>query len=296
MRTGPAAVGGPPTGPGTGVRDAWATLVLSTLLCTALVTGSAVTGSFGVALEHGTAVAAGVALVAGAAVAVARRRDRWCGPADRVTLARTVLVGGCATVAVLALSGVLGPRPWLLVALAVPALLLDGVDGHVARRTGTATAAGARLDMEVDAALLLVLSAVAALTQGPWVLAIGLLRYAYVAAGWCWVPLRRTPSPRFSRKVVAVVQAVALLTALLPPVPPPAGAVVLAVALAALVFSFGRDVRSLHRRTPQVVLDPVDGRGPALADAQAEPVRDLRLVEVGAELEGGGHPRSRGHG
>ncbi len=149
--------------------------------------------------------------------------------------------------------------------------------------------------MEVDAALLLVLSAVAALTQGPWVLAIGLLRYAYVAAGWCWAPLRRTPAPRFSRKVVAVVQAVALLTALLPPVPPRAGAV-LAAALAALVFSFGRDVRSLHRRTPEVVLDPVDGRGPALADAQAEPVRDLRLVEVGAELEGGGHPRPRGHG
>ncbi len=42
-------------------------------------------------------------------------------------------------------------------ALAVPALILDGVDGWVARRTGTANDAGARLDMEVDAALILVL-------------------------------------------------------------------------------------------------------------------------------------------
>lgn len=294
MRTRRLATAG--FGPGTGLRDAGASLALSALLSTALVAGSALAGPLTVAVEHGTAVAAGVALVAGAAVAVAVRRDRWCGPADRVTLARTVLVGGCATVAVLASSGAVGPRPWLLVALALPALVLDGVDGHVARRTGTATAAGARLDMEVDAALLLVLSAVAALTQGPWVLAIGLMRYAYVAAGWCWRPLRRTPSPRFSRKVVAVVQAVALLVALLPPVPLGVGAVALAAALTALVFSFGRDVRSLHRHAAQVSRDAVDGRGPALTDAQAEPVRDLRLVEVGAELQRRGHPRPGGDG
>ncbi|MEZ0163481.1 CDP-alcohol phosphatidyltransferase family protein [Kineococcus sp. LSe6-4] len=227
---------------GTGLRDAGASLALAALGCTAL------TVAHGVLPEHGAATVAGTALVGCAAVAVVARRDRWCGPADRVTLARTVLVGGCATVAVLALTGVTGPRPWSLVALAVPALLLDGLDGYVARRTGTSSPAGARLDMEVDAALLLVLSAVAVLTQGPWVLAIGLMRYAYVAAGWCWPRLRRRPPPRFSRKVVAVVQALALVLALLPPVPAGVGAVALGVALAALVLSFGRDVRTLARR------------------------------------------------
>ena len=38
--------------------------------------------------------------------------------------------------------------------------VLDAVDGHVARRTGTATAFGARFDMEVDAFLIVVLSVV----------------------------------------------------------------------------------------------------------------------------------------
>ncbi|MEZ0493168.1 CDP-alcohol phosphatidyltransferase family protein [Kineococcus sp. TBRC 1896] len=249
---------------GTGRRDAGLALALAAVVCTGLVLVTALTGSLGVLLAHGTAAVAGVALVACAAVAVASRRDRWCGPADRVTLVRTVLVGGCATVAVLALAGVTGPRPWSLLALAVPALLLDGVDGYVARRTGTASTAGARLDMEVDAALLLVLSAVVALTQGPWVLAIGLMRYLYVVAGWCWAPLRRTPAPRFSRKVVAVVQVLALLVALLPPVPPRAGAVVLGLALAALVLSFGRDVRSLGRRAP--AQDPQRPAGAVVRD------------------------------
>jgi phosphatidylglycerophosphate synthase len=285
---------------GTGVRDAGATVLLSALLCTALV-GTALTGSAGVLVQHGAAAVAGVALVACAALAVAVRRDRWCGPADRVTLARTVLVGGCATVAVLALTGVTGPQPWLLVGLAVPALVLDGVDGWVARRTRTASAAGARLDMEVDAALLLVLSAVVAIVQGPWVLAIGAMRYAYVAASWCWPALRRTPAPRFSRKVVAVVQALALLVALLPPVPPPFAAVVLALALGALVLSFGRDVRSLGLSAQpigelvgEVAGQAVDGRRPALADAQAEPLGDLRVVEVVPHRQGRRHPRAPG--
>ncbi|GAA4940924.1 hypothetical protein GCM10023238_03240 [Streptomyces heliomycini] len=42
--------------------------------------------------------------------------------------------------------------------LTAVALILDGVDGKVARRTGTSTPLGARFDMEVDAFLILVLS------------------------------------------------------------------------------------------------------------------------------------------
>ena len=42
--------------------------------------------------------------------------------------------------------------------LASVALILDGVDGKVARRTRNASAFGARFDMEVDAFLILVFS------------------------------------------------------------------------------------------------------------------------------------------
>jgi phosphatidylglycerophosphate synthase len=61
-------------------------------------------------------------------------------------------------------------------------MVLDGVDGVVARRSGTASEFGAHFDVEVDALLVLVLGAV--LWQrgrlGPWILWPGLLRYVYV--------------------------------------------------------------------------------------------------------------------
>ena len=64
------------------------------------------------------------------------------------------------------------------------ALVLDSVDGRVARRTASTTAVGARFDMEVDAFLILVLSAYVVQSVGLWVLTIGAARYAFVAAGW----------------------------------------------------------------------------------------------------------------
>src|SRR3954463_4321431 len=68
------------------------------------------------------------------------------GPADRVTLGRAVLVGG---VPALAVAGA-APGP-VFAGLASVALVLDAVDGKVARRTGTCSRLGARFDMEVDA-------------------------------------------------------------------------------------------------------------------------------------------------
>ena len=72
-----------------------------------------------------------------------------------------------------------GPVPvGALTTLAVVALALDAVDGRVARRTGTASAVGARFDMEVDAVLVLLLSVYVARSLGLWVLAIGSAHYA----------------------------------------------------------------------------------------------------------------------
>ena len=65
----------------------------------------------------------------------------------------------------------------LLVSLATVALVLDAVDGWVARRTRTTGMFGARFDAEVDAFLILVLSVYVARSVGAWVLAIGVARY-----------------------------------------------------------------------------------------------------------------------
>jgi phosphatidylglycerophosphate synthase len=70
----------------------------------------------------------------------------------------------------------------LVVALAVPALLLDAADGWVARRTNSASELGARFDMEVDAFLLLVLGTYVSQTLGVWVLAIGAMIVLFALA------------------------------------------------------------------------------------------------------------------
>jgi phosphatidylglycerophosphate synthase len=226
---------------GTALRDATVATAAATALCAVLA------GYAGPALVGAAATVAGIALVAAAGAAVISRAGRWSGPADRVTLSRTVLIGGCATIAVLVLAGTLSSRPWWLLALAAPALLLDGVDGQVARRTGTASAAGARLDMEMDAALLLVLSVVAIASLGWWVLAIGLMRYLFVAAA-AFRPQLSGPLP-FSqfRRVVAAIQGVTLAAALAPVFPLAVSRTAVAVALVLLVVSFGRDVLYLER-------------------------------------------------
>ena len=162
------------------------------------------------------------------------------GPADRVTLLRTVLV--CAVAALVAQPG--SDRGWLI-GLATLALALDGLDGRVARRTDTASGFGARFDMEVDAFLILVLSVHVAGLVGWWVLLIGAARYLLLAATRVLPWLRAPLPPRPWCKVVAVLQGVVLVAASAEP----AGVVRLAllVALALLAESFGREVRDLWR-------------------------------------------------
>lgn len=192
------------------------------------------------------AIVTGLTLVTAVAVSVVRRRPSFSGPADRVTLLRSVLAGGCATLVVLSLSGAVPTRSWWLILLAVPALILDAVDGAVARRTATASRAGARLDMETDAALLLILSVPAAVTVGYWALLIGMMRYLFVAASWVRPALKGTlPFSRF-RKVVAAVQGIVLIGVVLPFIPVPLAAAAAAAALILLAISFGRDIHALE--------------------------------------------------
>jgi phosphatidylglycerophosphate synthase len=171
------------------------------------------------------------------------------GPADRVTLGRALLGAGVTGLVVDGLlPGPSGPPAVAaLVAVAAVALSLDAVDGQVARRTGTVSAVGARFDMEVDAWLIMVLSVQVATELGAWVLAIGLMRYAFVAAGWAVAWLRGPLTPARGSKTIAALQGVALVTAASGLLGALAGTVVVALALASLCFSFGRDVVRLHR-------------------------------------------------
>ena len=168
------------------------------------------------------------------------------GPADRVTLTRTVLIGGVAALVADAL--VRPPALAILVPLATVALVLDGVDGFVARRTGTASVLGARFDMEADAVLILILSLHVARNAGAWVLMLGAARYLFVAAGWL-LPWMRARLPfRYWRKVVAATTATALIVAMAGVLPPAAAQAGLLLAVVLLAESFGRDVWWLYRR------------------------------------------------
>lgn len=167
-------------------------------------------------------------------------------PADWVTAGRAFLGAVAAVVVVLALIGIVPARSWAVPLLLAPAFGLDAVDGAVARRTGTVTERGARWDVEVDAAVLLV-ACVAVTPYAPWALAIGLARYLFGVVG----RLRRWhPSlPRSQvRRAIGGLQGVAVVVALTPIVPIWLAQVITGVALALLVFSFGRDIRYQERR------------------------------------------------
>jgi phosphatidylglycerophosphate synthase len=177
--------------------------------------------------------------------AMHRSGTHMLGPANRVTLFRALLVGG---VLAMVADSLRGPVPVVaLVAFAAVALVLDGVDGKVARRTGTSTALGARFDMEIDAILILGLSVFVAEHLGWWVLAIGALRYAFAAVQQLMPWLRGRLPHRYSRKVVAAAQGVVLVVAGSGVLPYALAIVALALALATLGWSFGRDTHSLWR-------------------------------------------------
>ena len=227
---------------GTGLVES-AVVLLPLALCVGLVTRVGPGVGTGV-----LAVVVGLVVPVVATWALVRRRPAVVSPPDVATLARVALTGVVATATVLVLADQLPARTWAVALVVGAALLLDAVDGWLARATGTASPAGARLDMESDAALLLVLSVLAAVTLGWWVLAIGALRYVFVLASWVRPALRGELTPSLARRVVAAVQGIALLVALVPVVPPPLATAGVALALAALLVSFGRDVVDLESR------------------------------------------------
>jgi len=201
----------------------------------------------GARLELGAAypvkVLVGFAVIGAVVIALARGRltAPSFGAANQITLGRAALTA--------LLVGLFGEPAapvlaWTALAVAIAVSILDGVDGAVARRRGQQSRFGARFDMEIDALLILVLAVLALQfgKAGAWVLAAGLLRYAFVAAG-AVAPWLAAPLPaRRRRQVVCVVQIVSLIVCLAPVIPTPWSAIAAALGIGALTWSFAVDV------------------------------------------------------
>src|SRR6266702_3668908 len=243
----PAKEGAPPTirpaGKGA-LPPIWLATILGMFATAALLGVVSVTAGLGVA---GWIVGLATGSASTALLVTARKRsdEPAIFPADWVTLTRALLIAGVAGLVADSFG-----RPvsiTALVTLSTVALVLDAVDGQVARRTGTATRLGARLDGEVDAFLILLLSIAVSQDYGDWVLAIGAARYALLLAGWL-IPWLAVPlPPRYWRKVVAAVQGIVLTVAASGLPDRLAGMIAVAAALLLLAGSFGRDVIWLYR-------------------------------------------------
>ena len=219
-----------------------------------LVGGAGLVWAVGTA-GPGLAVAVGCATVIAVAVSSGlARQGRGLGPADRVTATRAALACGVAGLSANAFTRPGGAG--VLVALTVVALVLDAVDGQVARRTGTVTLLGARFDMEVDAFLILVLSIDVGRGHGWWVLAIGLARYAVLVAGAGFAWLRQSVVPSRWRKAVAATQGVVLCLAASEALPRLWADMALLGSAALLAVSFGTEAAELWRRRSTVPVPP----------------------------------------
>lgn len=195
---------------------------------------------------------AGVVFAGIAALLHRARRARGLAdrlnPADRVTLVRALAVALFAGLAPEA--DAMAPGSLWLVGAGAGVLALDGLDGLVARHRGTATALGARFDMELDAFFILVLALLVLQLDkaGAWVLLLGAPRYGFLAAGRLLPALRGELAPSRRRRLVCVLQTAAPLACLAPAVGAGVAAPTGAAALALACASFAIDSTALLRR------------------------------------------------
>jgi phosphatidylglycerophosphate synthase len=185
------------------------------------------------------------------------------GAANGVTLVRaaiTALLCGFGAEALLSGNGLAthhgnsaDPWTWVLPLGALGTLVLDGVDGFLARRFQLETSFGARFDMEVDALLILALAMVTLGSgrTGVWVLAAGLLRYVFVAAGWIWPALAAPLPPSVWRKAACVFLGIALAAALMPFMPRIGAGILAGAGVLAVTVSFAVDTIWLFQRRPR---------------------------------------------
>lgn len=195
-------------------------------------------------ISSGLVDAAVCALVAviGAARSLLRR-DPWTHADDLTTLRLGLIVIVTALILV-------GDGPgfsWSAVALGGAALAMDGLDGKIARSTGS-TRAGALYDETVDALFILILSVALVALWGPWCLIPGLMYYVFHLVAALRPAWRRRLPPSLSRRVIAAAQGILLLVAGTPiaVAVPPFGVLCVAAAVVSVLYSFGRDIAWLE--------------------------------------------------
>ena len=170
------------------------------------------------------------------------------GAANAVTLARATMA--CALAGLIGRPEMASQLGWLVTAIAGVALLLDGVDGRLARRYGTMSRFGARFDMETDAATILVLAILVFESgkAGAWVLLAGGLRYLFVVASYALPRLAAPLPPSWRRQAVCVAQVAALAACAAPALDTAWSSGIAGLALALLLASFTVDTHWLMRR------------------------------------------------
>ena len=204
---------------------------------------------------HASAPVFAVFVVVGSILAAepVRRKEQpeRFGPANRITLARSLLVAAVACL--------IGAPPTTETAtgasiVAIVALCMDGLDGWVARKTDSISAYGAQLDMELDSIFMMVLCIMVFDWDhaGPWVLSGGLARYGWLAVQSVVVWFRRPLLPAFRRKTACVVGVAGLALALAPWPWAQLNFVLATIATMSIVLSFGIDAVWLirHRKDP----------------------------------------------
>lgn len=215
-------------------------LIALTALCAGL-TGGLTT--------PGTAVAVGFYVLA-LLLGVRALRDyphRYIGFCNVVTVFRLMLASSLIATLVTPDAG-----PWSIFTVASLALLLDGVDGWLARREGYVSEFGAMFDMEVDAVLALTLALLAYMGGhvGAFIILLGLPRYIFWVAQVPMPWLMADLPARFSRKLVCVVQIAVLIAVLVPVLDRPVTDVMAGLAALALIWSFALDIRWLWQARP----------------------------------------------
>lgn len=173
--------------------------------------------------------------------------NRALGVATRLTVLRAAVSANLGAL-LLAEAPVAG---WSVPTLAAAALALDAADGWAARRFAFASPFGARIDRELDALTVAILSALVwqAGVAGPWVLLAGAWRYLFLLLGRAR-PRFAAPLASSRRRAWICGIAVGLLIgALVPALPAPIPLTAAGVSVALLSISFLTDIVSLARRS-----------------------------------------------
>ena len=200
---------------------------------------------------------------------------RHFGIANSITLSRAafgVLLLAVAAEEALGSGQVLDTAfRWGLTIAAATALLLDGVDGWVARRSNMTSGFGVRFDMEADGLFLLALTLILFVggIVGPWVLLSGTTYYLFRLAGRLWPVLAAPLFTSRRRKAIFGAQAALLIAAIAPALPLWMAQLCCFTGVTLLLYSFAVDIAWLlgwWRHSPPAG----DGCLPAIGDIRAD--------------------------